>query len=250
MKLATKTLLTCTAAAIIGTSANAAVIVDSSTDFALNPGNVTPFTVLSTDAVFDSFTVGTSDKLIVAFAGRQSVATTVTYGGVSLDLAEGQIGNSNNDGSGHIFYLDNPTVDGDFVITGGHNSSHVSFYAVSGLADGGPVQTDSYALDSGDDSSGVELSLTTGVGGGFVVASGGTSANGIIPTVTDGTYSTEFGRGGNAAWIDAGSSTYEFDVSADRSAGVMVEFAAVPEPGSLALLGLGGLLIARRRRTA
>lgn len=248
MKLATKTLLTFTTAALIGSSADAAVVVDSFVDIGANASNVTPYTV--TGSNLGSFTVGTSDKLIVALAGRQVSDTSVTYGGALLEVGAAEFSLGNNDGSGFVFYLDDPISDGDLVITGAHNSMHISLYAVSGLADGGPVQVASDTSDSGDVPAGVDISLTTGSAGGFVVASVGASGTSATPTVTGGTVSTNFGRGGNAAWIDGGSTTYNFTTPVDRNAGVMVEFAAVPEPGSgsLALLGLGGLLITRRRR--
>lgn len=50
------------------------------------------------------------------------------------------------------------------------------------------------------------------------------------------------------AWNATDPGTYGVTVAGNDHVGVIAAFTAVPEPGSLALLGLGGLLVASRRR--
>ncbi|MBI1338093.1 MAG: PEP-CTERM sorting domain-containing protein [Phycisphaera sp.] len=252
MKLPTPALLAGIAAlALIGSSASAAIIVDSSSGGVnFNASNVTPYTITSSS--LGSFDPTGSGKLIVALISRQGLAsnTTMTYGGVAMTLAGMAYNNTNNQGLAAIYYLDNPTAVGDLVLSGtAHNSISVDLYAVSGLAAGGPVLPISTDLSpSTDPSPGVTVSLTTG-SAGFVVGAIGQSGTGGTVTQTSDYYDRFTARGAIASWIDnTGSNSYFLSDNQTGEAGVMVDFAAVPEPASLAMLGVGGLLIASRRR--
>ncbi len=165
--------------------ASAAIVISSaSPNLNGTTGGAVPYTISST--TYLAFSAVGTGKLIVAFGSRATNSPTLTYGGVALIEAVNVSNTTNNGGSGAIYYLDNPTVDGDLVFTAGvQNSYQVNLYFVTGLAAGGPALTTTDFSTSS--ATGITLSLTTGSSGGFVIASGG-SNGAVTPTLTSGTY--------------------------------------------------------------
>jgi len=115
-----------------------------------------------------------------------------------------------------------------------------------GTADGSPVVISLWA--QGNSGAGLPVVLDLLANGTPL-----TPTSAVSPGVVNGTYQ-EYTRtydAGTMAAVSGQDLTIQFGLGPTGSTGGQVRFddvSAIPEPTSLALLGLGGLLIARRRR--
>jgi hypothetical protein len=254
----TKSLLALLAAATLGTAAaNAAVTIQSSFDNngqALAPTeNAGLFSYTFTNAQLNSFTAAGTGKLVFGYTSRYNTTgqggalpTTVSYGGVNLV----ELGKANVDrGTAGMWYLDNVASDGNLVINFGTNglTSDVGFsiFALDGLVSGGPTAG---AVQGNANTP----TINFGAGGGFVLQ---TAARNNQSLTADSDYTVDFNYSNSSAKLmsqhlvtqSAGDVT-PGDTNGARVATFAWAAAAIPEPSTALLGGLGLLALLRRRR--
>lgn len=254
MKSTKQILAAAAALAFTAGTASAAIVIDSF-QAALGSGGGGDKTLLTG---FSS----SSDKLVVVLGGEHGFPNntggnfnSVTLNGVSFTEAA-------QEGSGiptvAIFYLDNPGAagTGDLVVNqANHNGSIWAMYEISGSAPGigaTGIDTDESVgiTTTGSDSLVIAGYLNAGPNGG----NGAGNVDAVAPLVEDTPYLEQGNTwvslsSGHAYVASPGANTFSWTVDDvnDLTATAAVEI-LVPEPGSLALLGLGGLVVARRRR--
>lgn len=220
-----------------------------------------------------SFGLGAGNALVVVVNSETGGGTgvpsySVTYGGSAI--TENVFASQGAQAAG-VFYAINPTTTtGDVVVTFTNSSraavSVLSLSNVQGVGD-----SDTATATNGGASGSPTFSITyDGAEDGFVVAGfvDNGSNNGDTPTITGTNLTSLLQSHGNDTFDGSagiiqrsgaiaadGSYTADFKASRDgssssRNAAALVAFTAVPEPASLALVGLGGLMMIGRARKA
>ena len=189
----------------------------------------------------EAFDVQNANSVLVVGVYLENSTGSVTgidFGGQS---AEGII----SDPRGFLFYFLNPTTPADAI-----DFTH------DGSNGGGIVAWELAGVDLRDAvvTSTTSNSITTTIDNEFVIALGWNNG-GLISSTPEG-LNTDFsgpdGRSNGMAGVSGtvvSPTTINLAFGAqDTNSPAAISFRPVPEPGSLALLGLGGLLVASRRR--
>ena len=222
--------------------------------------------------VSSSISVGAgADMLIVMHASELGGGgpTVMRYGGIEMDIAVG----STTTSQAAIYYLDlstpgitGTTLEADMSAWSVRNGFAAGWVSVDGNLGAGEyidvhdtemVAVGAPALDN-------SIDLVTTVETFNVVTfngneSGTVTVNAPLTVVyEDDNIGSARSAAGYEEQVAAGTSTYSWvlnnpnsgsgTVNADYRRIAAAAFEVVPEPGSLALLGIGGLLIVRRRR--
>ncbi len=240
----------------ISTYSWSAIIVTSSDGFSHSQATTSTFNFANSDFSITNAEIAAADKLVVALTWRQSaVGSGMTYDGDAMTLIA-----SANDGwsSTQLWYIDKSTATGGafnsgnlaFTITGEKNVG-VGIMALTGTADG----VANFASATNDD-----IAFTPGAPNSLVVSSFSLDdgATGNAPTATAPSGATSFlsydnvgtSDGGAAYWEDQANTetTYTWTNGATQDSMVIASFAAIPEPSSVLLIGLGAIVLAGRRR--
>jgi hypothetical protein len=211
------------------------------------------------------------DKLVVVVTGEHNFGgnlsgntSNITYNGQALTKAVevNPVAFSNVDPVGHgqtasdIWYLDNPgafTGTNQIIVTFVGNNWVATAIGLTGTATG--VSTTASATRTST------IDLTTTAADSFVIATYGMGGNGNTANATVGanaplTKLTGQVIGSNWAGHNIGTATvatastaaYSFNNANLDTTMVALTFAPIPEPSALALLGLGGFALLRRRR--
>lgn len=235
-------------AAVVST-ANASVITVTDSIAAASPRTANGADVTITES---GWGLDGGNAVVAMFAAENSDGITATFASEPMDVIQIFDGNRF---VASIAYLINPVAStGDVVINANNSGSQrlSNAYAIFSLANVGSIAGSQTRIDNGD------LDYTTSLDGGYVfvavvnnnfsgpapTVSGGNANTDIFSQAVDGNQSTTFAIGDVPI---AGS--YTENVNGGVEAATLVAFIPIiPEPASLTLLGLGGLLIASRPR--
>jgi len=252
-----KTLTTAALLALGTLSTNAAIAITEVVN--VNSGNSTAETTID----------GTgADKLVVFVTGEHGFNNTsgqsndVTYNGVSLIEAvdRNPVASATDTLYGSIWYMDNPTAGVQTLSANNTSRGNVYAFMLSGTAAG--VGNSGF---SGSNTRSIDLTTSANslVLAAFNIGGSGNSA-GLSGISGDSPFDTQHGGQENGSNWDGhylashngtSAATTAYGFTGGNSAGAFVSAieilevgAAIPEPSSAALLGLGGLALILRRR--
>lgn len=222
-------------------------------------------TITSATLTGASFSASGSDKLVVSIATKKgdnagAAVSGITYNGASLTPV-GLSATTFSRTYQNMFYLDNVASDGDLAITfaSATEAYTVYLFALDGTALG--VGNTISVLNNGT-APVTTPTLTSTTDNAFLLWEAGRNVNGgnplsVASTSGSATYSTDTsaygGRGKSLAVWTTGESAGGYTITVNGTNGTggfvgAVFEAAVPEPASLAIIGLGGLIMIKRRR--
>jgi len=231
-------------AAAIPASA-AIVLVNTGSQIIATPTNSTTF----------SYDAGAANKLIVTVGAEGGVAASavISYNGVALTLAP----DTSSGRAVGIWYLDNPFTGGDADLVvdftaSGANGLGVGVASISGAALG----VDVTAAGAAGNQESISQTVTPTLAGSFGIVNYADNGGGAqtAPSALTGIYGfsnigSAFGYAGYEENVAATAQTYTFPIDVNSPAMGVAVFSPIPEPSSVALIGLfGGLALLRRRK--
>jgi hypothetical protein len=241
MKTHTKTLLTALAASVmIAGSASAALVIDTS----ITNGNKGTFTATFSD--LDSAAADNSANLNASGTLAGTTSTSTFSAAIGLANATGLTGNDLTTGSLGTININNVSGFGLVAGTSTDPGNVLVFdFDLSGLPAGTflrLVEVKTSVFELSNRTGGVVTAIVDGKS----ITNVGTMAAGASQAInTFSGLSIDVADGDRLAFAEL---TDAVEGKSTQYRVAELTFVAVPEPGSLALLGLGGLCVLRRRR--
>ena len=257
MKSIKNLLLAC---ALVSTASGAVTISDTyASGLGVGPTDIGGG-VFGYDLTITGFTAAGTDKLVLMYSSKRDSdssggagISSISYGGALLTNAIyfNGLGNQTQRATGVIAYLDNVTTDGNLRIALDSNDGtnySFSLFALNGTA-AGVSDTASSSNNPSD------AAVTVSTSSGFTLQeaarnnqnlAAGTAGYTTIQSLSGGSYVSL-----SQYQVTSSAGDYFAEVNNTVSKlvlGASFDAAAIPEPSTLFLVGLGSLILLRRRR--